>query len=175
MKTMFEWQKAKGKVLIARTFFCHLFSAFCLFILPVQPGFAQEQKENEVALDPSLMLSENWFNDLEKAKQHPGQVLYLDLSLQKLRAFPKEILTFKNVERLYLPYNYWPSIPDEIGILTRVKILDLSGNYYMNYLPLEGLSKLKNLELFIIKDNKLAAGEIEKVRKLLPHTKIVAE
>jgi len=137
--------------------------------------FAQEQKGNEVELDPNLMFSENWFSDLESAKQNPDKVLYLDLSLKKLKSFPREILTLKNLERLYLPYNYWTSIPEEIGTLTRLKVLDLSGNYYMNYLPKEGLSKLTNLQLLLIKDNKLAGGEIAKVRSLLPNTKIVTD
>lgn len=135
---------------------------------------AQIQGENEVKIT-NLMFSENWFSDLEKAKNNPDKVLYLDLSLQKHKTFPKEILTFKNVERLYLPYNYWPSIPEEIGTLTKLKVLDLSGNYYMNYLPKEGLSKLKNLEEFTIKDNKLVKGEIEKIRKQLPNCKFIVE
>ncbi len=161
--------------LVIHKFICPFPLVLCLLTLTMKPCLAQTQKGNEVELDPNLMLSENWFNDLEKAKQNPEKVLYLDLSLQKLKSFPKEILTFINTERLYLPYNYWPSIPEEIGILSKVKILDLSGNYYMNYLPKEGLSKFKNLELFIIKDNKLAAGEIDKIRKLLPDAKIVTE
>lgn len=135
---------------------------------------AQEQGENEVAIT-DLMFSENWFSDLEKAKAEPEEVLYLDLSLQKHKTFPKEILTFTNLERLYLPYNYWPSIPEEIGTLTNLKVLDLSGNYYLNFLPKEGLSKLVNLREFLIKDNKLASGELEKARKLLPNCKIISE
>jgi len=146
-----------------------------ILAMMINPVMAQEQKGNEVELDNDLIFSENWFTDLGKAKETPGKVLYLDLSLKKNRTFPPEILTFNNVERLYLSYNYWPSIPDEIGSLANVKILDLSGNYYMNYLPKEGLSKLQDLELFIIKDNKLAAGEIDKIKKLLPNTKVVTD
>ncbi len=135
---------------------------------------AQEQGENEVAIT-DLMFSENWFSDLGKAKLNPDEVFYLDLSLQKHKIFPKEILTFTNLERLYLPYNYWPAIPEEIGTLTKLKVLDLSGNYYLNFLPKEGLSKLANLREFLIKDNKLAKGEIEKARLALPNCKIVSE
>ena len=169
-----EWAESKGQI-EHRFIFCILPFAFCLLMALSHPLYAQEQKGNEVELDNDLIFSENWFSDLGKAKQIPEKVLYLDLSLQKHKIFPKEILTFKNAERLYLSYNYWTSIPDEIASLTNVKILDLSGNYYMNYLPKEGLSKMQNLELFIIKDNKLATGEIEKIRKLLPNAKIVAE
>lgn len=136
--------------------------------------YAQEQGENEVAIT-DIMFSENWFSDLEKAKAEPDKVFYLDLSLQKHKTFPKEILTFENLERLYLPYNYWPSIPEEIGTLTKLKVLDLSGNYYLNFLPKEGLSKLVNLREFLVKDNKLAKGELDKVRLSLPDCKIISE
>lgn len=143
--------------------------SFCVFTLQ-----AQEQGENEVAIT-DLMFSENWFSDLEKAKAEPEKVWYLDLSLQKHKTFPKEILTFTNLERLYLPYNYWASIPREIGTLTKLKVLDLSGNYYLNFLPVSELSKLTELREFMIKDNKLAKGEIEKVRQALPNCKIISE
>lgn len=146
-----------------------------LAVILIKPLAAQVQTGNEVELDNDLIFSENWFSDLEKAKLTPHKVLYLDLSLRKLKVFPKEILTFNNAERLYLSYNYWTFIPDEIGSLNKVKLLDLSGNYYLNYLPKEGLSKMQNLQVLIIKDNRLAAGEIEKIRKLLPHAKIIAE
>jgi len=145
-----------------------------LLLLASSTLFAQEQGKNEVKIT-ELMFSENWFSDLEKAKAHPDKVLYLDLSLQKLKSFPKEILTFKNLERLYIPYNYWPSIPEEIGTLTKLQILDISGNYYLNHLPIEGLSKLKNLKEFQVKDNKLVAGEVAKLRKALPNCKVVSE
>lgn len=135
-------------------------------------GQAFSQK-TEIELD-TIMFSKNWFNDLEEAKANPDKVYYLDLSLQKLRTFPKEILEFKNVKKLFLPYNYWSSIPDEIGTLSKVETLDLSGNYYMNHLP-AGLGKLKNLKEFTIKDHKLVAGEIEKFRKMLPSCKVLTD
>lgn len=177
MKTLNKVQNAKGNgQKLQLHLFCLLPFAFCLFALLSMQAFAQEQKGNEeVAIDNDLVFSENWFTDLQQAKANPEKVLYLDLSLKKNKTFPPEILAFKNVERLYLSYNYWPSIPEEIGTLANVKILDLSGNYYMNYLPKEGLSKLTRLELLIIKDNKLAAGEIDKIKKLLPDTKVVAD
>lgn len=145
-------------------------ASLCLSMIIAGHIYSQE-KSVEVT---DLMFSENWFNDLDEAKKNPDKVLYLDLSLQKLKKFPEVILTFKNVEHLYLPYNYWPSIPDEIGNLKHLKVLDLSGNYYLNHLP-EGLGNLKNLETLIIQDNKLADGEVEKARKMLPGCKIVTD
>lgn len=146
-----------------------------LFILSASwTLYAQESKSTEVEIT-DVMFSDNWFSDLEKAKANPDKVLYLDLSLQKHKTFPPEILTFKNLERLLVPFNYWESIPNEIGTLTKLKVIDLSGNYYLNHLPVEGLAKLKNLRELTIKDNKLAKGEIEKVKLALPKCKVVAE
>jgi Leucine-rich repeat (LRR) protein len=129
--------------------------------------------QTEIRLD-SLMFTENWFNDLEEAKKHPDKVWFLDLGLQKLRIFPKEILQFKNVKRLYLSVNYWPSIPDEIGNLKQLEILDISSNYYLNKLP-EGLQNCTALKELIVKDNKLNPGEIDKIKKLMPHLHIITK
>ncbi len=150
-----------------------------LFVLSIISIFtfaliAQEQ-ETEVELDISLISSENWFSNLEEAKANPDKVFYLDLSLQKLKTFPKEILTFKNLKRLHVPNNYWTTIPDEISTLIQLEIMDISSNYYMKKLPTEALSKLKNLKQIVIKDHALAAGEIDKLKKALPNCKIEAD
>lgn len=134
--------------------------------------FAQESTEVEIT---DVMFSDSWFSDLAKAKANPDKVVYLDLSLQKHKTFPMEILTFKNLERLLVPYNYWESIPNEISKLTKLKAIDMSGNYYLNHLPIEGLKKLPNLRELTIKDNKLAKGEVEKVKTALPKCKVVTE
>ena len=152
----------------------HSFLMMMPVFLAMLSTIAQAQSSSEGELD-DIMFSENWFSDLDKAKQQPEKVRYLDLSLKKLKTFPPEIFQFKNIERLYLPYNYWSSIPDEIGTLTKLKIFDISGNYYLNFLPKEGLSKLPNFEQLIVKDNKLSAGEITQIRKLMPKVKVVTE
>lgn len=121
------------------------------------------------------VFSDNYFDDLEEAAKSPEEVVYLDLSLQKLKSFPEVILTFKNVEKLLLPYNYYPSIPNEIGQLDKVKELDISGSYYMNHLPIDGLKDMESLEKIIISDHKLVDGEIEKLRKALPSCTIITD
>lgn len=175
METRKKFHLAKCKVQRQILPICYLPFAFCLLMLVSNTSLSQEQTGNAVELDNDLIFSENWFTDLQQAKATPERVLYLDLSLKKNKTFPPEILTFKNVERLYLSYNYWASLPEEIGTLVNVKIIDLSGNYYLNYLPKEGLSKLPHLELLILKDNKLATREIEKIKKLLPDTKVLVD
>ncbi|MDX2001331.1 MAG: hypothetical protein SFW35_02805 [Chitinophagales bacterium] len=143
------------------------FVLFSLFFFSITT-FAQ----NEIPLD-NKRFSANWFDDLEKAKQSPDQVYYLDLSLRKLKEFPKEIFTFKNLKELYISYNYWPTIPEGLGKLTQLEILDLSGNYYLNTLPNDLAELNKHLKSLTIKDNKLKAGEIEKLKKALPQVNLV--
>ncbi|TVR80983.1 MAG: hypothetical protein EA412_03960 [Chitinophagaceae bacterium] len=121
-----------------------------------------------------LMFTENWFTDIEEAAKNPEKVWYLDLGLQKKRNFPEEIFTFKNLKRLYLAYNYYDKIPDQIAELQNLEILDLSGNYYLNNLP-DGLWELKNLETLIIKDNRLTSSSIQKAKQKLENTEIVLE
>lgn len=137
-----------------------------LTVLLCSASFSQE-----VVLE-DIMFSDNWFSDLEEAKKTPNTVFYLDLSMQKLKEFPSEILEFKNLKRLLVPVNYWPSIPDEISTLRDLQIIDLSSNYYLNQLP-QGLEKLPRLERIVLKDNRLNKGEIERIQKLLPNCEII--
>ncbi|MEX0811342.1 MAG: hypothetical protein WD048_03930 [Chitinophagales bacterium] len=145
---------------------------FVLSICLLDFSIAQAQTEIEISDET---FSKNWYNDIDKAASEPENVVFLDLSLQKLKTFPEEILEFKNLEKLYLPFNYYPAIPNEIGQLDKVKELDISGSYYMNRLPIEGLKEMESLEKIIVKDHKLVAGEIDKLREALPGCTIITE
>lgn len=129
--------------------------------------------QTEIKLD-SLMFTSGWFSNLEDAKVNPEKVWFLDIGLQKLKVFPKEIIEFKNVKQLYLQANYWPSIPNEIGNLKQLEIIDISSNYYLKSLP-DGLQNCTSLKQLILKDNKLNAGEIARIKKLLPNVKVITE
>jgi Leucine-rich repeat (LRR) protein len=129
--------------------------------------------QTEIKLD-SLMFTENWFSNIEEAAANAEKVLYLDLGLRKLKTFPAEILAFKNVKRLYLSVNYWSAVPNEIGELKALEILDLSSNYYLNTLP-EGIKNCTRLKELILKDNKLNAGEVDKIKKLMPHITVTTK
>lgn len=135
--------------------------------------FAETKAQTEIRLD-SLMFTDEWFSSIDDAKANAENVWYLDLGLQKLKSFPKEILDFKNVKHLYLQVNYWAAIPNEIGNLKKLEILDISSNYYLKTLP-EGLKACTSLKQLIIKDHKLNQGEIAKIKKLLPDVQVITD
>ncbi len=143
-----------------------------LILLLTMVGTGTIIAQTQVELD-NKMFGGNWFDTMEEAKQHPEKVFYLDLSLQKLKTFPVEIFNFTNLQELHLPYNYWSSLPSTgWEKLTKLEILDLSGNYYLNKLPVDALAQLKALKSLLLKDNKLNAGEADKVAKALPNAKV---
>jgi Leucine-rich repeat (LRR) protein len=61
-------------------------------------------------------------------------------------------------------------VPDSIGQLKNLKSLDLSNNK-IEKLP-GSIQELKNLKEFYIYDNNLSSDEKEKIKRLLPNTKI---
>lgn len=132
---------------------------FALFTV----GVANAQ--TEIVLD-NKMFSGNWFTSIEEAQKNPDKVLYLDLSLQKLRTFPTVIFTFKNLKELHLSYNYWPSIPSGLSNLQHLEVLDLSGNYYMKKLPPD-VTSFTGLKKLVLKDNKLLPGEVLRAQSSL--------
>lgn len=144
-----------------------------MIILLAAISFHASAQQTEIVLD-NKMFGENWFNDLESAKQTPEKVWYLDIALQKMKTFPPMIFELSNLKELYISYNYWPSIPKGLSKLKNLEILDISGAYYMNSLP-EDLFTMTWLKKVIVKDNKLNAGEVDKLRKALPNTEIVTE
>lgn len=144
-------------------------------ILFLAIGFATTsfaQDDGSDVMVTANLTKEHWYDELDKAKQNPQDVHYLDLSLEKRRSFPEVIFTFSNLKELHAPYNYWESIPSGIGQMKSLRLLDLSGNYYMSKLP-DALGELNNLDSLILKDHKLAPGEIEDVKKQLPKTTII--
>ncbi len=137
--------------------------SFCFFT-------SEALAQTEVAIE-DVMFSDKWYSDLDDALANAEKVRYLDLSLQKLREFPMDILKLKHLTHLYLPFNYFPSVPGEIKQLEALEELDLSGTYYLNSLPDE-LGELKNLKKLIVKDNMLPASVEQKIKNLLPNCEV---
>src|SRR5690554_4390223 len=94
---------------------------------------------------PNFIFSQevNVFQSLEEAMKNPEKVINLDLSRERLKEFPMELLNFPNLENLDLSNNRISLIPAEIGDLKNLQVLDLSRNRF-NILPPQ-IGKLKEL------------------------------
>jgi len=68
------------------------------------------------------------FNTIEKASKTPNEVYILDLTKSKLKTFPLEILSFKNLNILKLGKNRIETVPAEISKLIYLQELDLGKN-----------------------------------------------
>ncbi len=110
-------------------------------------------------------------SSLEAARNHPQEVVHLELSYgnletlpsyvakctnvesislvgNKLRSFPIDLTRLPKLKRLNLSGNAIDSIPIEIGRMQSLEALDLSSNKIRNIPPqLAGLSRLHSLDL----------------------------
>jgi len=68
------------------------------------------------------------YSSLEKAMRNPDNVYILDLSKTKLKEFPQEILSFKNLNKLDLSKNRIAVIPEGIANLKHLQELNLGKN-----------------------------------------------
>ena len=91
--------------------------------------------------------------DLQVALQHPDQVVKLVLRKQKLKAFPKEILQFKNLQYLDLSKNSIKELPEELGNLSGLQFLAASKNNIEIFPP--ELGKLSNLKWLNLNQNDI--------------------
>ncbi|URD70712.1 leucine-rich repeat domain-containing protein [Leptospira borgpetersenii] len=134
------------------------------------------------------------YHNLTEALQNPTDVRILDLSNKRLKTLPKEIgelqnLTvfnlyvnqlktlpkeigkLKNLTVLDLTNNQLTTLPKEIGKLQSLRELDLSGNQ-LTTLP-KDIGKLQNLQELYLDDIPAWRSQEEKIRKLLPQTRII--
>ncbi len=93
------------------------------------------------------------FTSLEKAVANKNQVYKLNLSKQKLKEFPKEILLFENLQELNLSDNLIKELPNEISNLKNLQVLNLSKNK-IKKLPVT-IGDLKHLHTFYFSKNRL--------------------
>ena len=69
-----------------------------------------------------------YYISLQQALKQPDSVVSLSLKHQKLKAFPSEILEFKNLQRLDLSRNYIRTIPQEISSLKHLHYVNFAQN-----------------------------------------------
>ncbi|NJN44550.1 MAG: leucine-rich repeat domain-containing protein [Anaerolineae bacterium] len=73
----------------------------------------------------------------------------------------------QKLEEALLQNNQLTQIPDDINLLTHLRELYLGDNR-LKKLP--EMSKLKKLEILILRGNPLPKSEIERVKRMLPNT-----
>lgn len=110
-------------------------------------------------LTPAELARERWYINLEDARKNPDKVYKLDLSDNKLREFPIEVLMFKNLQVLNLSDNHIKSIPPEIKIFKNLQELNLYHNR-IKFLPAE-IGDLANLHTLLLANNNLYKFPIE--------------
>jgi len=93
------------------------------------------------------------YTSIEEALKNPEKVYNLNLSNQDNIVVPKEAWAkFTNLETLSFKNDNLKEIPQEIGNLPSLKVLDLSGNDF-TALP-QSLRKLNHLEELYLNDEK---------------------
>lgn len=124
-------------------------------------------KSSEAQLLDSLALDTmQGFTSIDEAMKNPNAVIKLVLRKQHLKAFPKEILQFKNLQYLDISKNSISDLPDSISLLSNLQYFACSKTG-LKHLPKE-IGKLTNLVYLNFNQNDLEAlppqiGNLEKL------------
>jgi Leucine-rich repeat (LRR) protein len=138
------------------------------------------------------------YKSLDEALKEPDKVFKLSLTALQGGKLPADVAKLPNlqaiflagnaaldlkqvldqlstlpIQELYLRENQLSALPPEVAKLQNLRQLDLSFNKYTT-LPAE-IGKLPNLQILNLLENKFVDVEKDKVRKLLPNTKIIFE
>jgi Leucine-rich repeat (LRR) protein len=137
-----------------------------------------------------MAAEERTYKSLEDALPEAGVVRRLNLSKQNLKTAPGEIGRFANLYHLNLSHNELVELPLSLFTLSRIEEALLQNNR-LTQLPAEinqwthlrelylgenqlhalpDMGKLKNLEILILRGNPLPQTEIDRIKKMLPHT-----
>ncbi len=147
-------------------------------------------------LDEKALDQQPVFISLDDAIRNPTKVYKLNLSRMKLKAIPKEVYTFVNLQQLDLSYNEITEVPKEIGMLKNLQKLDfthnkikelpatislfknleefLIGSNQLKTIPL-GMIQLKKLLLLEVEENKIPEKEVAKLQLQMPNCDIIYE
>lgn len=133
------------------------------------------------------------FYSMEAALKQPEKVKHLILKREKLKDFPKEILSFSNLEELNLTGNRLSSLPKEITQLKNLKVLNLSRNSFVEFPKVltemvwlkkldlwdndienvaPGVEQMKALVEMELRGVQLPQQRIDSIRALLPNSKV---
>lgn len=159
-------------------------------------GFVEAVAEERAEIDDAIASGkENRYERLVGRTAMQGFYLFLMPYPQKMESFPAEVCELTHLNRLRVPNHSFTQLPETIGNLRDLEVLDLAGNRIHTVPPAIGeleklrklnlsgnsieslpdsISRLKNLKVLELKDNPLAEGELRRLKQLLPRCKIKA-
>ena len=107
-----------------------------------------------------------WYKNLEEALVNPEQVYQLQLKRKRLKAFPVELRSFPNLQKLDLSKNKIKAFPDSLSDLSNLNFLDLSRND-IDEIPAH-ISQLTSLQQLDLWDNyiNVLPEEIKELKSL---------
>lgn len=97
----------------------------------------------------------------------------LDISINGLNKFPKEIFKYPNLKILVLKDNQLKKIPEKIKYLKNLEVIDVSCNKLCE-LP-KGIATLKKLKRLILSENYIKNGQVDLLKTKLPNCEIEFE
>ncbi len=118
-----------------------------------------------------VLLKKNKIKNLPKEIGNLKKMRILDLQHNEINELPKEIGSLDNLVSLYLGCNKLETLPKEIGYLGNLRSLWLDSNK-ITHLPDE-IKRLTSLIGLGLRGNPISENEKERIKKLLPHTKII--
>jgi Leucine-rich repeat (LRR) protein len=106
----------------AAYFFARLTGLVMLFT------FSSAGLQAQVVVDTVFLMQQKVYHNLDEALEQPDSVYILNLSREKLTAFPQEVFRFKNLRILDLSRNRIEELPADLSALSHLNGLDLSNN-----------------------------------------------
>jgi tetratricopeptide (TPR) repeat protein len=121
----------------------------------------------------SLDLSSNKLSEIPPVIGKLTQLRELSLNKNQIKELPYEFGNLKQIKTLNLRQNGLTDLPKSVAMLTSLENLDLALNP-LTSLPLE-ISNLKNLKTLTLVGHEMSSKEQQKIKALLPNTKIYFE